>query len=55
MLEQAKEEVRKLIELYEKDLEVVTHTADYEAIENRILGLYDALEVLGGSTAEEVY
>lgn len=49
------EELRKLIQLYEKDLEVITDPEEYAKLDARIDGLYDAIKICGGETAEEIY
>lgn len=54
-MENKKDEIRKLIEMYEKDLEVITNPIDFSNTEIRIDALYDVLDILNGKTAEEVY
>lgn len=48
-------EIMKLIKLLENDMEVITEPDDYKQRLHEIDGLYDALKILGGETAEEVY
>lgn len=54
-LDKAISEIMELIKLLEKDMEVITDPDDYKQRLYEIDGLYDALKILGGETAEEVY
>lgn len=54
-MDNKKDEIRKLIKMYEKDLEVITDPVDFSDIEIRIDALYDALDILDGETAENIY
>lgn len=54
-MDNKKDEIRKLIEMYEKDLEVITNLVDFSNTEVRIDTLYDVLDILNGKTAKEVY
>lgn len=55
MNEDTSKEILKLIKLNEKDLEVITDPAEYDNRQAYIDGSYDALKIVGGETAEEVY
>ena len=54
-LDKAVNEIMELIKLLEHDMEVITEPDDYKQRLYEIDGLYDALKILGGETAEEVY
>lgn len=54
-LDKAVNEIMELIKLLEHDMEVITDPDDYKQRLYEIDGLYDALKILGGETAEEVY
>jgi hypothetical protein len=54
-LDKAVNEIMELIKLLENDMEVITDPDDYKQRLYEIDGLYDALKILGGETAEEVY
>lgn len=54
-LDKAISEIMELIGLLERDMEVITDPDDYKQRLYEIDGLYDALKILGGETAEEVY
>lgn len=51
----ATHEIMELIGLLERDMKVITDPDDYKQRLYEIDGLYDALKILGGETAEEVY
>lgn len=48
-------EIRELIKLLENDMEVITDPDDYKQRLYEIDGLNNALRILGGETAGEVY
>lgn len=54
-LDKAVNEIMELIKLLEHDMEAITDPDDYKQRLYEIDGLYDALKILGGETAEEVY
>ena len=51
----AQEEIRELIRLLEKDLEEITDPEDFREYTFKIDGLYNALDIMSGKTAGEVY
>ena len=55
MNKDASKEILELIKLNEKDLDVITDPVEYDCRQAYIDGLYDALKIVGGETAEEVY
>lgn len=48
-------EIRELIKLLENDMEVITDQDDYKQRLYEIDGLNNALKIIGGKTAGEVY